>query len=268
MKIHKRFTLIFLAMAPLFAISAQEYAVAQLENSPRHHEWKAIKSNDRNLHLFIAYPEVAEKATTVILIHENRGLNDWARSMTDQLAEAGYLAVAPDLLSGASDQYEKTKDYPNSDEARSAIYSLEQENVTRDLLNTLSFAKGIEAGNGKVVVMGFCWGGSQTFRLATQTDGIEAAMVFYGTAPDDKSLLATIETPIYGFYGENDNRVNSTIEETEQKMKELNKTYLYQIYDGAGHAFMRRGDDPDGKGPNVDARNAAWSRLKSILEKI
>jgi carboxymethylenebutenolidase len=65
--------------------NAQDYAIKQLEESPRHHEWVKIKSNDRDLHLFIAYPEISEKATTVIVIHENRGLNDWARSMTDQL---------------------------------------------------------------------------------------------------------------------------------------------------------------------------------------
>jgi carboxymethylenebutenolidase len=241
---------------------AQDYAIKQLENSPRHHEWNTVESNNRDLHLFVAYPEVSEKATTVIVIHENRGLNDWARSMTDQLAEAGYLAVAPDLLSGASDKYEKTSDYPTSDEARTAIYSLDQENVTTDLLNTIAYAKNIDASNGKIVVMGFCWGGSQSFLLATDTDAIEAAMVFYGTAPKDKSLLANIEVPVYGFYGENDSRVNSTIGETEEKMREYNKRYEYEIYGGAGHAYMRRGDDPEGDDDNVHARNESWDRLK------
>jgi len=249
-------------------LNAQDYAIKQLEESPRHHEWIKIKSNDRDLHLFVAYPEISEKATTVIVIHENRGLNDWARSMTDQLAEAGYLAIAPDLLSGASKEYEKTMDYPTSDDARKAIYGLDADEVTNDLINTLQYAKSVEASNKKVAVMGFCWGGSQTFRFATNSNEIEAALVFYGTAPKEKEPFQNISVPVYGFYGGNDARVNATIEQTENFMNELNKTYKYEIYEGAGHAFMRRGDDPGGDQPNVDARNQSWERLKNILNNL
>lgn len=246
----------------------QDYAADQIENSPRHHEWVQLKSNGRDLHCFIAYPEVSEKATTVIVIHENRGLNNWARSMTDQLAEAGYLAIAPDLLSGANEKYEKTMDFPSSDAARKAIYSLNQEQVTEDLNAVFEYANSIKSGNGKVAVMGFCWGGSQTFKYATNNPNIEAAMVFYGTAPGELELLKNIESPVYGFYGGNDARVNATIESTDSAMQIYGKNYEYEIYDGAGHAFMRRGDDPAGDPPNVDARNAAWKRLRKILDKL
>ena len=246
-------------------ITAQDYAIAQLENSPRHHEWRKLKSNGRALHCFVTYPEKSENATTIVVIHENRGLNDWARSMADQLAEAGYIAIAPDLLSGASDVYEKTSDYPNSDEARKAIYGLDSDAVTKDLNVVFDFAKSIDGGNGEVAVMGFCWGGSQTFRYATNNKNILAAMVFYGTAPKEAKVFSKINAPVYGFYGGADQRVNATIEMTKQYMKENKKKYTYEIYDGAGHAFMRRGDDPNGDEPNVNARNKAWERIKDIL---
>lgn len=247
----------------------QEYAIQQLENSPRHHEWVQIESNDRILHTFVAYPEVSENATVVIVIHENRGLNNWARSFADQLAEQGFIAVAPDLISNTVNGFEKTSDFPTSDEARSAIYALDPDFVTEDLRHVLSFANGIEGGNGKVAVAGFCWGGSQSFRFATNAgDGIEAALVFYGTGPKDETAYSTIEVPVFGFYGGNDNRVNSTIEMSETAMEKFKNIYQYEIYEGAGHAYMRSGDNPELKSdhPNKLARNKSWIRLVDILE--
>lgn len=253
------------------SLFAQDYATAQLENSPRHHEWVTLESSGRTMHNFVAYPEKSEDATVVIVIHENRGLNDWARSFADQLAAAGYIAVAPDLISNTVEGIEKTSDFESSDAAREAIYSLDSKMVTQDLMNVLEYAQSIEAGNGKIAVAGFCWGGSQSFRFATNAgDAIDAAMVFYGTGPDALSAYQQIEAPVYGFYGGDDQRVNSTIEGSEEMMNEAGKTYKYEIYEGAGHAFMRRGDNPDAPAdnPNVEARNASWERLKDILENL
>jgi carboxymethylenebutenolidase len=248
------------------SVSAQDYALKQLENSPRHHEWVTIESQDRELHNFVVYPEAAEDAPVVIVIHENRGLNDWARSFTDQLAGKGYIAIAPDLLSNAQEGIEKTSDFATSDAARSAIYELSQEGVTQDLMAVLEYAQNIEAGNGNVAVVGFCWGGSQTFRFATNAgDDIEAAFVFYGTAPEDQEAINRIEVPVYGFYGGADQRVNSTISLTEKMMKKAGNNYEYEIYEGAGHAFMRSGDDPQGEMPNIEARNKSWERLVKLL---
>lgn len=249
--------------------AAQDYALQQLENSPRHHEWITLESQGRDLHNFVAYPQVDEDVPVVIVIHENRGLNDWARSFTDQLAGRGYIAIAPDLLSNTQQGIEKTSDFENSDAARSAIYELDPEGVTQDLQAVLQYAQKMEAGNGQVAVAGFCWGGSQSFRFATNAgDAIEAAFVFYGTAPDDQSAINRIEAPVFGFYGGDDQRVNSTISRTEQMMQQAGNSYEYEIYEGAGHAFMRSGDDPDGPAANVQARNQAWERLVKLLEKL
>lgn len=256
------------SLLPLW-LQAQDYAIDQLENSPRHHEWVTIESQGRELHNFVVYPEVTDNVPVVIVIHENRGLNDWARSFTDQLAGKGFIAIAPDLLSNTREGIVKTSDFETSDAARSAIYELKQENVTRDLRAVLEYARQIEAGNGQVAVAGFCWGGSQTFRFATNAgDAIEAAFVFYGTAPDDQEAINRIKVPVYGFYGGDDQRVNSTISRTENMMNEAGNKYEYEIYEGAGHAFMRSGDDPEGEKANVDARNKSWERFVDLLNSL
>jgi carboxymethylenebutenolidase len=257
----------------LFAgqISAQDYAVDQLDNSPRHHEWVTMESGGRVLHTFVAYPETSENVPVVIVIHENRGLNEWARSFADQLAAEGYIAVAPDLISNTVEGIQKTSDFENSDAARQAIYALDPEMVTTDLKNVLNYAHSIEAGNGSIAMAGFCWGGSQSFRFATNAGGrIDAALVFYGTGPERPEDYQRIQVPVYGFYGGEDQRVNATIERSEAMMEEAGNTYDYVIYDGAGHAFMRRGDDPDAskRDPNVKARNNSWERMKSILKNL
>ncbi|MGK7370872.1 MAG: dienelactone hydrolase family protein [Candidatus Halalkalibacterium sp. M3_1C_030] len=257
----------------LFAVqvTAQDYAEKQLENSPRHHEWITMESNGRVLHTFVAYPERSDNAPVILVIHENRGLNDWARSFADQLAAEGYIAVAPDLISNTVDGVQKTSDFESSDAAREAIYALNPDMVTADLLNVLDYAHSIEAGSGEVAVVGFCWGGSQSFRFATNAgDRIDAALVFYGTGPDSLEAYRRIEVPVYGFYGGDDQRVNATIEGSKEMMAESGNTYDYMIYEGAGHAFMRRGDDPDAPkdDPNVIARNKSWERMKGILDNL
>ena len=267
----KKLTIALFLMLLSASVAAQDYAVKQLENSPRHHEWVELNSNDRVLHNFVAYPERADKAPVVIVIHENRGLNDWAMSFADQLAEKGFIAIAPDLISNTQEGYERTSDFPGSNAARDAIYALDPDFVTRDLTKVLEYAKKIPSGNGTISVAGFCWGGSQSFRFATNAGiGIKAAFVFYGTGPDEKEPYSNIRVPVYGFYGGNDNRVNATIDFSEDVMSSLNKTYKYEIYPGAGHAYMRSGDDPgaDAENPNKQARDASWKRLVKLLNNL
>lgn len=262
----KTFSFLLLALLPELSL-AQDFALEQLEKSPRHHEWAEIEYNGRTVHTFVAYPETSEKATAVMVIHENRGLTDWVRSFADQLAAAGYIAVAPDLLSGAEGKT-KTSDFVSSDAARSAIYELDQEQVTADLQAVQDYAASLPAANGKTVVTGFCWGGSQTFKFVTNNSEVSAGLVFYGTAPKEASELAKIAVPVYGFYGGDDNRVNATIPETEKQMQQAGNTYQYKIYPGAGHAYMRRGDDPEGGAENRAARDASRERLLNILANL
>ncbi len=265
---HRRIHAVLIVLCSFSLAQAQDYALKQLENSPRHHEWARVKSGDREVACFVAYPESAEKIPAVVVIHENRGLTDWVRSFADQLAAAGFLAVAPDLLTGAGPGGGKTSDFADSDAARQAIYGLDADQVTGDLVAVEKYAASLPASNGKTAVAGFCWGGSQSFRFATNSDQIRAALVFYGTAPQQKDDLARIHAPVHGFYGGADERVNATIPATEAAMKELGKAYETEIYPGAGHAFMRRGDDPADSAENRSARDAAWKRLVRILDPL
>ncbi len=249
-------------------LSAQDFALKQLENSPRHQEWVNVQVNGREVSCFVVYPEVSEKTTVVIAIHENRGLTDWVRSFADQLAGKGFIVVAPDLLSNVKPGITRTADFDNSDEARAAIYELSAEQVKNDLNAVQDYASNLPAGNGKTVVAGFCWGGSQSFRMATYNDEIKAALVFYGSAPDTQKDIEQISTPVYGFYGGNDQRINSGIPETEKMMKEAGNIYNYVIYPDAGHAYMRQGDDPKSSAGNLKARNESWERMVKILKGI
>lgn len=258
--------LCILFLAP-FSLIAQE-PLERLEQSPRHHEWVTIDYGERSLKGFLVYPEVSEKVPLIIVIHENRGLNDWARSMADQIAEAGYIAFAPDLLSGAGPDGGGTAAFANSDDARTGIYGLDPEQVTADLNATVNYLKQVPSGNGKVAVIGFCWGGSQTFRFATNNKEIEAAYVCYGTGPTNEEDYQRIEVPVYGFYGGNDNRVNATIEFSSEVMKANNKLYEPVIYEGAGHGFFRAGEAKDASEDNKKGRAAGLKRLKKLLSEL
>jgi len=258
----KRFTMLFVA-ATLAAVTvqAQEWAKARLEKSPRHLEWVKVKHGNREVNCFIAYPEVKDKATAMVVIHEIFGLSDWVRGVADQLAEAGYIAIAPDLLSGG------TAELVGGDAVRKAISSLPPDQVTADLNAVVDYVAKLPACNGKVAVGGFCWGGGQTFRFATNNKGIKAAFAFYGTGPDKEEDIARINCPVYGFYGGNDERVNATIPKSTELMKKAGKTYEPVTYEGAGHGFMRAGEAPDANEPNKKAREEAWKRLKDLLKK-
>ena len=247
---------------------AQDWAKPRLEKSPRHLEWVTVKHGQREVRCWVAYPEVKEKATAVVVIHEIFGLTDWVRGVADQLAEAGYIAIAPDLLSGTGPNGGGTESLGGPDGARAKIGSLPQDQVTADLTAASDYVQKLPACNGKVAVAGFCWGGSQTFRFVTQHPGVKAGLVFYGSGGEDERDLGRIQAPVYGFYGGNDARVNATIPKSEALMKKLGKKYEPVVYDGAGHGFMRAGEDPAGSDANKRARAEAWTRLQAILGRL
>ncbi len=237
---------------------------AELSASPRHHEWITLSHGDREFQAFVVYPESSGKTKAVIVIHENRGLNDWARLFADKLAGEGYLVIAPDHISNTSGK-KRTSDFENPDTARDALYDLDPTQITADLDAAYNYIKNDASSTGEVAVIGFCWGGSQTFRYATNNPKISQAHVFYGTAPDDADALARIKTPVYGYYGGDDNRVNATIERTENQLKQANIPFDYEIYEGAGHAFMKSGHQPDASVENKAAHDKAWKRLLELL---
>lgn len=287
---------------------SQDWAKQRLAKSPRHQEWVKVKykpagkDTEREVSAFVVYPEVKNKATAVIVIHEIFGMSDWVQSLTDQLAEAGYVAIAPDLLSGMGPNGGGTSDVATggSNAVGKAIRDLPADQITADLNAVADYVAKLPAANGKITVTGYCWGGTQSFRYATNNPKLKAAFVFYGSAPmkedqktADKESLARIKAPVYGFYASNDARINATLPATVDAMKELKKTFEPVTYEGAGHGFMRAGDAPEPGAPaptgnaeadkaamekypqaltqykaNKKARDEAWVRWKAILAKI
>lgn len=256
--------LVILAALPA---AAQDWARQQLDKSPRHQEWVTVKHDGRSVSAFVVYPEVKNKAPVVLVIHEIFGMTEWVQTVADKLAAAGYIAIAPDLLSGMGPDGGRTNSFASVDAVREAISQLPPEQITADLNATADYAIKLPAANGKLAVAGFCWGGSQSFRFATNRPDLKAAFVFYGTAPG--SGLENIKAPVYGFYGGNDARVDATIPKTEEDMKKLGKKYEPVTYEGAGHGFMRAGEDPNNTNPaNTKAHDEAWARWKKLLKKM
>ncbi len=254
-----------LAVLGVSSLCAQDWARQTVDKSPRHREWVTVKHDGRSVETFVAYPEVSTKAPVVVVIHEIFGMTDWVEDVADQFAAAGYIAVAPDLLSGMAPGGGRTKDFPAGG-VGPAIGKLPPDQITADLNAVADYGKKLPASNGKLFVAGFCWGGGQTFRFATNRPDLAAAFVFYGPPPS-KEAMANIKAPVYGFYGGNDARIGATIPDTEQQMKALGKTYEPVTYAGAGHGFMRAGEQPDAQEANKKAREEAWTRLKTLMKK-
>jgi len=274
--------------SPSEAAETQDWAKQRLAKSPRHQEWVKVKNGSREVSSFVVYPESKNKTTAVVVIHEIFGMSDWVQSLTDQLAEAGYIAIAPDLLSGMGPNGGGTSSL-DSNAVGQKIRDLPPDQMTGDLNAVVDYVSKLPASNGKVVVTGYCWGGSQSFRYATNNPNIKAAYVFYGAAPMtgsdnaiDKEALARIKAPVYGFYAGNDARIDATLPATTQAMTELKKKFEPVTYDGAGHGFMRAGEAPeptdttaadyqkrlDAWKANKTARDDAWARWKKLLASV
>jgi carboxymethylenebutenolidase len=244
---------------------SESQAKAALDKSPRHGEFVDIKMPaGPPVRAWIVYPERKDKAGVVILIHEIYGLSDWIRGVADQLAREGFIAVAPDLLSGHGPGGGGTDSAGSRDDVVKLIRALTPEEVTARLNAVRDYAIKLPAANGKSATIGFCWGGGKSFAYAAEQSGVNAAVVYYGTSPEAADL-AKIKAPVLGFYGGDDARVDATIPPAEAEMKKLGKTYEPHLYDGAGHGFLRAQDDRNGA--NLKATRQAWPRTLSFLRE-
>ena len=256
----------FAALFALAALSvpAQDWARQHLEKSPRHREWVTVKHDGRSVETFVAYPESKEKTPVILVIHEIFGMTDWVQEVADEFAAAGYIAIAPDLLSGAGPGGKGTSSFPQG-EVTKAVSGLNADQITGDLNAVADYALKLPSATQKLYVVGFCWGGGQSFRFATNRPDLAAAFVFYGPPPS-KDAMSRIKAPVYGFYAGNDARIGATVPGTRADMKELGKTYDPVTYEGAGHGFMRAGEAPDASEANSKARLQAWERINKLMK--
>jgi len=255
------------------------WAKQALEKSPRHREWVNVKNGDRTVSAFVVYPEVKTKAPAVVVIHEIFGMSDWVQLLADELAASGVIAIAPDLLSGMGPNGGGTSSLADGTAVGKAIRDLPPDQITADLNAVADYVSKLPAANGKVAVAGFCWGGAQSFRFATNRPTLAAAFVFYGNGPDSPEAIAKIKAPVYGFYAGNDARIGATVPKTMELMTAAKKDYDIVTYEGSGHGFMRAGDAPpppadaeqkvkDAYAGNKKARDDSWTRWKAILGKL
>jgi len=244
----------------------EEQAKTALGKSPRHAEYVDLKieGSDHPLLTWVVYPERKDKAPVVIVIHEIYGLTDWIRAVADQLAADGFIAVAPDFISGKGPGGGGTASLQSRDDVVKLIRGLAAEEVNTKLNAVRSYAIKLPAANGKTAVAGFCWGGGRSFGYAAAQPELNAAVVYYGTSPEEKEF-GSIKAPVLGLYGGDDARVNATIEPAAGEMKKLGKVYEVEIYKGAGHGFLRQQDGRDGA--NMRASQQVWQRMLGFLRK-
>jgi carboxymethylenebutenolidase len=250
------------AVAQTLPASGDE-ARARLDGSPRHGEWvKYDAGAGDSVTAWVVYPERGDSAPVVVVIHEIFGLSDWIRAMADQLAADGFIAIAPDLLSGKAPNGGGSESVDQQG-AAALVRALDRDEVTRRLDGAARFATALPAARAEFASLGFCWGGSTSFRYATSQPGLGAAVVYYGASPDTEAL-ARVAAPVLGLYGGDDARVNATIAPAEEEMKRLGKRYEYEIYEGAGHGFLRQQEGREGA--NLRASQQAWPRTVAFLK--
>jgi carboxymethylenebutenolidase len=229
-------------------------ALPRLSSSPRHGEWVTIQAGDGDsLRAWIVYPERSTKAPVIVVVHEVFGLSSWIRSVADQLAADGFIAIAPDLLT--------MKNLPEGPDsvlaplAVSAIRTLDPARVQRQLDAVAQYGMALPAAQQRYGIVGFCWGGGISFAHAVHAPGLGASVVYYGTSPSTPDLQS-VRAPVLGLYGGSDARVDATIPAADSALRALGRTYEHVVFAGAGHGFLRQQTGMNGA--NLAATRAAW----------
>jgi carboxymethylenebutenolidase len=242
-----------------------EQAIEQLKSSPRHGEWVDIKGSDGTpIKSFVVYPERRDKAPVVIVVHEIFGLSDWIRGVADQLAKDGFIAIAPDLLSGRGPNKGGSQEL-GSQGATQEIRNVTFADSVRMLNDVRDYGMKLPASNGKTATVGFCWGGGTSFSYALAQPALNAAVSYYGPMPADLTAYENAKVPVLGLYGGNDARVNANIPLAQAELKKRNVTYEPHIFDGAGHGFLRQQAGGQNAPGNMKATEQAWPLTLEFL---
>ena len=238
-------------------------AAARLQASPRKGQFVAIPyepgSRD-SLMVWVTLPTSTAKASVVVVIHDNQGLSTWARAVGDQLAADGFIAIVPDLLSrvrGGASSVELSRDSVGK-----LLGSLTRPDRQLGILAAATYGMSLPTADKRYGVVGFCWGGGESFYHTIYSNKLGAAVVYYGTPPTKDSLVK-VGAPILGLYGGTDARIGATVPGTDSVMKDLKKFYEPHTFDGAGHGFLRSQDNP----ANVEASKQAWPLTVAFLRK-
>lgn len=239
-------------------------AKQRLSTSPRHGEWVDITMpGGPPINSFVVYPERKDKGPVVIVVHDIAGMSDWARAVGDQLAKEGFIAIVPDLLSGKGPNGGGTASL--GDQVGQTIRTLTNDDLKARLDAVMAYGKALPSASGKVGTVGFCWGGGTVFMYALNQPAVDATVSYYGPMPTDPAAYAKAKTPILGLYGGNDNRVDANIPVAEAQLKKLGVSYQPNVFDGAGHGFLRNQAGQDGG--NFKATEQAWPKTLAFLRQ-
>lgn len=209
---------------------------------------------------YLSRPKDGGKRGAVIVIHENKGLNDHIRDVARRFAKEGLVALAPDLLSraGGTDQFK------SADDATQAIGKLNRDGVVEDLASAVEHLKGLPFVNGRIGVVGFCWGGGQSLNFATRCKDLSAAVVYYGRNPDPLDRVQDINCPVLGNYGEDDPNIVAGVEPLREALKQYGKSGDLKVYPGAKHAFN---NNTNPERYHAEAAKDAWARTAGFFKR-
>ncbi len=237
--------------------------LSQVESEAASVESTAVKYPGEGVTLegYLSRPQGTGPYPAVLVLHENRGLNDHIRDVARRLASQDYVALAVDMLSRQGG----TGSLADPDAARAAFRNVSDDDVVRDLNSAYNYLQShAMVRQGRTGVIGFCWGGQRCFLYATANPNLKAAVVFYGATPEE-AALANIQAPVLANYGETDQRITSRVPETEVAMRRLGKSYDFKIYPGAGHAFFDDTSDRYDEAAAADAWNRTLAFFKNNL---
>jgi carboxymethylenebutenolidase len=232
--------------------------------TPRRNEWidVPVPGSNARIHTWVVYPDGTQPAGTVLVLHGASGISDWIRSVADQLAKEGFIALAIDLSSGLGPNGGNFDSFRYTDDLMRATQKLPREDIMGRIKAVRDFAAKMPRSNGRTGSIGFCGGGTNSFTLATDVASHNASVVYYGGPPPAASLANTV-APVLGFYGEDDARIFSTVEGTRAAMKKLGKSYESHTYPHATHSFLWMQD----LGNNFAATADSWPRTIAFFRQ-
>ena len=223
-------------------------------------EMVQFPGNAGNVSAYVSRPKDGTNLGTVIVIHENRGLVGHIKDVARRFAKDGFAAIAVDCMGriGGSDQYN------GSDAATEAIKKVTGAMVAEDLTAALNYMKKQNYVNGKIGVVGYCWGGGNSLNFATKCKELNAAVGYYGRNPDPLDSVANISCPLMGNYGEDDPNIMPGLEPLKAALAKAGKSFDVKVYPGAKHAFN---NNTNADRYHPEAAKDAWARTVSFFKK-
>ena len=218
---------------------------------------------DGEIGAYVARPREGGPAPAVVVVHENKGLVPYITDVARRLAAAGYVAVAPDLLSRLGG----TASFQTPADVTAALATIDAADVVADVRATLDWAAGqADVQSDRLGILGFCYGGGVAWRVLTQEPRLTAGIPFYGPTPD-LAAVPGIRAPVLAVYGGTDQRITSMLPAIREAMEQHGKTFEPVVLEGAGHAF-HNDTNPDRYHPEAarEAEDAAVGWLDRWLK--